>query len=402
MINATDSILLCGTLISGDKVKNGSTFHFIGANTNYPSTGIAGTGSILYDLKIKHIPLLTGVGFNGYWGGGFGKFSNQTIIDLDTEGFRQLDLSEYTDVIIGATARGTGSGDNKVEPTGAIIKSARFFGGQYAIRTLTSRNNTYIHECDMAGATLNPINNWQSTNISGFVFRAVDCNFGAFADASKVNWSIPSTVLYTNPSTYEAYSALIRVLDSSGNAISGATVTLTDTFGTQVFSYTTNTDGYCGEDSGTMTTATSSTVTDTSKSWTTDQWWFKELFVTSGSGAEQRRIIKKGNTATVLTMAWNFVITPATNDRYIMIPYVDVKKFVPAAFTPNSTQSSTVTTYSPFTLKVSKSGYRTHTKKFSITKRIDESITLDKATTFNISTGKIEYSLTNKVVMNLT
>jgi hypothetical protein len=69
-------------------------------------------------------------------------------------------------------------------------------------------------------------------------------------------------------------------------------------------------------DTGTATSATSTTLVDSSKAWTTSQWVGFRVIITNGTGGYQERVIT-ANTATTLTVAtWG--TTPDTTSNYII------------------------------------------------------------------------------------
>ena len=74
-------------------------------------------------------------------------------------------------------------------------------------------------------------------------------------------------------------------------------------------------------DIGKITSATSTTVTDSSKAWTADQWKGARIGLVYGEGAQEHvdcwRTIT-GNTATAITVDEDFVITPSANAVYII------------------------------------------------------------------------------------
>lgn len=373
-----------GELVSGDKVRKGSTLLFLGRNINYNSGYIFKALSKVYNATIKHYAESgTGFNFNGYWGAGLGSQSGQKVIDLSLEGFRQINLPETSNTIIGSKFFGfTGVGDSHAEPLGAIVKGCKWFGGTYAVRT-GSTSGTYLHESDISGVTY-PINVWEAQGVNNHRTYIIDCYFGTVADTNKVRWQISSTVTYQNTEVYEGCSFLTRVVDKNGTAISGATILIKDINGSTVYTLTSNDDGYFGVDSGTVTSSVTDSISDSSKSWTTSQWRFSEVYITSGTGVGQRRIITIGNTATQITAGWGWDTLPTAGAKFIFIPNIHYKKFVPIAYTPSSSQNSTVTDYNPYTIIISKSGYKTIRKKVTVNGKIDWTVTMDKVLVNNI------------------
>lgn len=361
-----------GLVYSGSKVYNGSTFVFIGKNCNYPSSyNPFGANSVIYNTQFRH-SYDTTKNHNGYWGAGIGTYGGQTIADVYFEKFRQVNFTETTNSIDGVKFYG-----GQVEAPGAICRDITAFGGSYSFRPAGSNKDHYVHSSDMSKASSVCINPWAVQTISAWTMDYVDCLWGTLAQ--KVIWWIHSTVTYTDCKIYETYSMLLNLIDENNNPIQGAKVTLTDANGTEVFNYISNAEGYIGIDSGTVTSATSTTITDSTKAWSTSQHWFKELFITAGTAIGERRIVKKSNTATTLTAHAPFATTPNTTSKYIIIPYVRVKSYVPVAFTVSTYQNSTVTNLNPFTLKIQKSGYNTYKEKFTMSDKVNWTIAMKRS-----------------------
>jgi hypothetical protein len=366
-----------GELISGSKVRFGSRVMFIGNNVNYPSQRyITGENSKIYNTEFRIVQQGThSAGFNGYWSGGVGSRKGQSLYDVYVEGFRHLDFRNEN-VIIGVRTNSNGFSGCQIETPGAIMYKCSIDSGFNGVRTNTSNPNDYIHECDLSGA-IYPNNPFWATDLAIFHFYHVDCYYGNKTTSEIVAWNHSSSPDTSGDhKVFDVSSFLLQVLDVNKNAISGATVTLKDKNGDTVLDLTTQEDGYATADSGTITSATSNSIDDTTKSW--GNVMYREIVVTSGNSIGSRRIIKHGNTATSLPMAWDFEVTPTINDRYIFVPYVGWRYFVPLNYTPRTRSDSTVTDLNPFTLIIRKSGYKTYISIFDLTKKFDEILTLKK------------------------
>jgi len=70
------------------------------------------------------------------------------------------------------------------------------------------------------------------------------------------------------------------------------------------------------QDSGTAESGSDTTLTDTNKSWTTNQWAGKVLVITAGTGAGQTRKITS-NTATVITVP-TWITNPDNTSQYVI------------------------------------------------------------------------------------
>ena len=213
--------------------------------------------------------------------------------------------------------------------------------------------------------------------------RFVDCNWGTHAEDHYGYWHYPGTGCML----YLVNSFLLKIVDVNNNPIEDATVVLEDKNGLEIFSYTTNADGYPAEESGTVSSTTASTLVDNTKSWTGNQWWFREVYITSGTGIGQRRIIKKGNTGTELQVAWDWDTTPNDTSKYIIIPYVNTKKVEPITPDYAGYIYSTVTDYNDFRLTITYAGID-YEMPMTINKKTDCQVTLDPAGTLStILTG---------------
>ena len=87
----------------------------------------------------------------------------------------------------------------------------------------------------------------------------------------------------------------------------------------------TNTCKYTGlgsPETGTATSATSNTLTDSSKSWGTDDYKDKRVKITGGTGAGQRRVISS-NTSIELTVDTDWATTPDGTSTYEIDDFCD-------------------------------------------------------------------------------
>ena len=71
-------------------------------------------------------------------------------------------------------------------------------------------------------------------------------------------------------------------------------------------------------DGGTATSATATTITDSSKSWTTDFWAGGFVYIREGTGAGNIRTISS-NTADTITVSSDFSTTPDTSSKYVIL-----------------------------------------------------------------------------------
>ena len=174
---------------------------------------------------------------------------------------------------------------------------------------------------------------------------------------------------------FEMYSIYLRVTDTLGAAIAGATVTLkdkdgkatfqdlgryTDTDNGGGFTFTTNDDGYVGWFHGTATGGGADYIDDSGQTFGgADSWvayrsgW--TILITSGTGAGQYRTIKNtaSNSNTRLYVTENWATNPDATSKYVVVPTCIRKQWYYNGAT------NTNITFQPFTLEISKTGYDT-------------------------------------------
>ena len=114
--------------------------------------------------------------------------------------------------------------------------------------------------------------------------------------------------------------------------------------------------GYLNVESGTATSGSTTVINDTTKSWTANQFFYAEIFITAGTGAGQRSIIKQGGTSTQLPFATPFITALDNTSKYIIVPYITSKTYRPTAVTAGTKTSFLHYSGNPFTLKLRKYG----------------------------------------------
>lgn len=206
-----------------------------------------------------------------------------------------------------------------------------------------------------------------------------------------IAWHAQTTGNYTNE-MYVYYSVGIQVTDFKGNDIAGAKLTIYDKdgnvckdwnpvldTGASIDGLVSNGDGWFGVDSFVLTSASTTTITDTSKNWTTDQWKYRRALFTNGYAIGQEVKIAS-NTATVATFDFAIGVGLNINNRGIFLPWIKRSKTNHKAGTGNGSGEpcSDETDYSPFTLKIEADGYETYTEKFYPLGQIRKTIKLLK------------------------
>lgn len=363
--------VLLGEISTADKCKNGSNLLFIGENMDHQGSYIGqSTSSKFLNSHIKF--QITGAA-HGTWGA-LSQYAGCVIYDCFLENFRHVGTHHSI---------GVKASNSPWELWDGVKLDCTAYGGQHCFRPTTT-NNQYIHRCDLTGATTYCINHYYCGQVANFNFYCVDCDWGVKTDSYKVTFQMyAGTLVDNNAKIWEVASMEIKIVDEANNPISGVSATMVDKNGTTV-TMTSNNDGYLGIDSGTITTGAAGTLTDSNKSWTTNGYSFLEVLITSGTGAGQRRIIAS-NTSTILTIVPDYSPTPATNDKYIIIPYIGYKYYQPTNWISGTFQYATATNLNPFTLTLSKSGYKKYKSILTLTKGLTEIITLEKLKDNNFS-----------------
>lgn len=350
-----------GEIYSGDKTRYGTSLIFLGKTVNYPSNLGFGSGSYFYNSQVRNVAI--GPTVQGHWGGiGTTKHS---IIDLYIEGFRNHTFStEYG--VLGVKFQ------NHIEGAGAIIANCQSYSGNYGWRLNT--DGQYIHGCDFSKVTLSPLNPYYY-NADNRTNYCVDCDFGTFPYSQYSQWSSGSG---TNNKIYCTLSLVLKIIDVNGIGISDVFVQIINNTGTTVFTGYTQIDGYVGQDNGTTTSATTSLIMDSSKTWTVNQYRFKEIFITSGNGIGQRRYIPIQSTTpyNALPLVPNFQVTPVAGDRFIIIPYINWLLVEPLIEETTATIWSKYTEYNPFTILISKAGYESYSAIIFMKEKTVSTITL--------------------------
>lgn len=174
------------------------------------------------------------------------------------------------------------------------------------------------------------------------------------------------------------YSILLKIQDRRLNGISGAAITITDGNGDPAVDFSgvditelqTDSDGFTYVESINITAVTSNTISDSSKSWTTDEWKGRNVHIN-----ETGEIYKvASNTATQLTFTEDIFTTPSTSTGAGVIPWVLRRS---AVHTPSGANTdSDITNYGDYILMVDSSGYVSHHAEMKINSSVDLKVVL--------------------------
>ncbi len=174
-------------------------------------------------------------------------------------------------------------------------------------------------------------------------------------------------------------------VNAQGNALANVKVTIKDKDGniaedkdgTEVKAFTTDAYGNLWAEKINITAVTDNTITDSSKSWTTDKWKGRNLYIVSGNGKGwQVKILS--NTGTVLTLCEDFITNPSVSDQAGIILWIKRVKMMHKAGTGAGTGDAytTTTLYTPHELTIYKDGYETYKADVEINRPMDLDIKL--------------------------
>ncbi|HLD46177.1 MAG TPA: carboxypeptidase-like regulatory domain-containing protein, partial [Desulfobaccales bacterium] len=199
------------------------------------------------------------------------------------------------------------------------------------------------------------------------------------------------------PTVFLYHTCLLRVADQDGNAVSGATVTLKDSGGATEKTAATNTDGYFLDETIAITAATTTTITDSSKSWTADAHRGKEIIITSGVNAGQRCVVKS-NTATQLTLMDALATACSAGDR-AGFPFYALRCAIdhdPSKSGGVGAGFQIITDKNPHTLTITKAGFQDYQEILSINRKMDLEVALGPVPPpeyVNVPSGEVAISL---------
>jgi hypothetical protein len=199
------------------------------------------------------------------------------------------------------------------------------------------------------------------------------------------------------PTVFLYHTCVLRVADKDGTAISGAMVTFKDSGGATEKSAVTNTDGYFLEETIAITNATTTTITDDSKSWTADIHRGKEIIITSGVNAGQRCVVKS-NTATRLTLMDALVTACSAGDR-AGFPFYALRCAIdhdPATGGGVGSGYQIITDKNPHTLTINKAGFQDYQESLTINRKMDLEVALGPVPPpvyVNVPSGEVAITL---------
>ena len=194
-------------------------------------------------------------------------------------------------------------------------------------------------------------------------YNFVDTDWGTWDDNHKVEWydAEPNLV-----KIHDKYSSIMKIVDVNGDGLSGVESVFTQVNGSIVLNTTTNQDGYVNVYNGTITGVGDNYIEDTSQSWSDDELHYLEVYITSGDGVGQRRIIMEDNNETYFEVVPDWETNPSIGDRFIIIPYFDDNIYTQNDLTATGYTWSNYTTLNPYNLTLSKDSYVVYTSILQI------------------------------------
>jgi hypothetical protein len=185
------------------------------------------------------------------------------------------------------------------------------------------------------------------------------------------------------------HSIKLQVIDNNRNALSYSNITIhqlngslaKDFDGTEIEDFETDNEGRLWREKITITTNTTNTITDSSKSWGANEWVGRNVYIINGSGARQEMKVTS-NTVDTLTFTEDFVTTPEVGSTAGIIMELKRVRLTHkagsgAGYTPVDTYT-TKTFLSPYTMKITSDNYIDKEVVYDLTKPTDLTITLEK------------------------
>lgn len=204
----------------------------------------------------------------------------------------------------------------------------------------------------------------------------------------KDTYNLP-TCRWPTATYYDNYadiyrSVMLKIVKEDGSPAIGASVMLKDVGGTIAadfdgtdINYTTDAQGFIWREKISITSATTTTITDSSKNWTTDQWKGRNLYFISGT--QKRSLIKiASNTATQLTLCETLPVAPVADDlagiRFEVKQARLQHKLGTGAGYGDAFTTKDIKT--PHTLIITKTGYQDYQSIITIDRKLDLEVAL--------------------------
>lgn len=369
------AVLLAGEIdATTGLTKNGSTIVWEVYKGDKNSCFFGWTNSQVYDSTFGCILLGAAGESQGFWGGGFGSVSPQTMKDCRLFGARNYAFQLAANIF-----RGIKCTEGHNEPSGSTLIETEFGNSQYATRNNNTGSTFYLHRPDISKMGANTSNPYQVSN-ANWVENWVDAKYKNGQDfAAFAKWNSPVSVMgsFMNARVFFVSSVELQVVNEKDIGLSNVTCRVT--FPSGVSTYSSNADGYVMESSGTVVTnASNSTSLFYFSGFNASTYRFKEVVMTSGALKGQRSVIHAGATDNI-TLAEPFTGIPAAGDNFVVIPYIPFgyNKPDPTQLV-NQSRNGLYTYQGPFTFEICKPGYETLVIKHDLKTPFKNKIVLTK------------------------
>jgi len=154
--------------------------------------------------------------------------------------------------------------------------------------------------------------------------KIIDPNLPNSTDTDKFpvyNWDGVSASPSNQGRANLYYSLILKLVDQTGVGIEDANVSINDTNtngaedfdGYSIGGLVSDISGYVWREKINITSFTSGSITDSSKSWTTNEWKGRNFYISNGDGKQQNLKVISNNSDT-LTFCENFITDPSVGD----------------------------------------------------------------------------------------
>jgi hypothetical protein len=222
------------------------------------------------------------------------------------------------------------------------------------------------------------------------VVNLYDCEFKySEGNLPKIYWRQLGRTYWTSVDMY--FTFLVKIIGKGGTPISGANVLVKNVNGATVSSLESNADGYVFDDSITATSASTTTITDTSKSWATNEHRGKQFLFASGRNAGVWQTVLS-NTDTTLAFELALSVSPAIGDGGGFPVFLrGCTKSRDTSYSGDSSSpiGEILTYHTPHTITITKSGYQTKTMVLTMDRKREEVVVLEKQVETIVAKGKV-------------
>lgn len=366
----SSSLLFVGETLGGFSSHNGATIQELFYAGKHISAwgGFKNTNSKMYDYNIK-------------------------VVQLPVRGYIPDNTTSYSDwgAIYGSY--------NQASVTG--YRSVAFSDGAFYTKFRSIRNNVdgepvagYLYDVDISGGN-NPTAMCARTTSAGYKSHNIiawQCNipieaYGLTGQYYLVDWDTNISAFNQdiwgstgNTGAFNIlYTLLIKVVDVNNTPIKNINLSIFNNNSILYLNLTSLSDGFFGLDGGNVTSSSDTSLTDTSKSWSNHVFRNYKVYLTSGSGNGQERVIY-GNWGNILFVWPSWTIIPDNTTKYIIVP-----EFTHSNYSTTDNINTTIKYSSPYTFIINNSAY----ELFNFTIDVNKKRTLDIILYQNETEGEV-------------